>query len=151
MLSNINGKGKSDKTPAVGAQDVEIYAGNTLLVDSSVLNLGDNIKILTVESMDTNIASVCGSFVIGNNVGKAQILIKAASDSDIYDIVMNVSVIPGKLTVEPDTRSISVGETTRYKAMVSNGVFIPVNQSECRGSQAGRHLRICYRHSRRQC
>jgi len=123
MLSNINGKGKSDKTPAVGAQDVEIYAGNTLLVDSSVLNLGDNIKILTVESMDTNIASVCGSFVIGNNVGKAQILIKAASDSDIYDIVMNVSVIPGKLTVEPDTRSISVGETTRYKAMVSNGVY----------------------------
>jgi hypothetical protein len=128
MFANIIGKSNSgqDKPVVTVPNDVEIYTGNTLLLNpSSDYKL--DFKVLSMESMDTNIATISKSYIIANNVGETKIYSKVEVQNNIYDLITNVKVIPGKLLIEPKTNRLSVGETFRYRAMVSNGVYKSVS------------------------
>ncbi|TAH72111.1 MAG: hypothetical protein EWM47_04095 [Anaerolineaceae bacterium] len=128
MFTNIMSKNNSEDNKQIVSlpEDVEIYAGNTLLLNPTS-SVNANIKVLSMESVDTDIATINNSYIIANNVGETKINTRISVKDKVYELVTNVKVIPGKLSVEPKTKKISVGETFRYRAMVSNGVYKSVS------------------------
>lgn len=128
MFANIKGKNKSEEDQLIAsiANDVEIYAGNTLLLNPTS-NTNDKISVVSMEALDTSIATICNSYIIANNVGETKIKTRVEINNNIYELVTNVKVIPGKLLVDPKTNILSVGETFRYRAMVSKGVYKSVS------------------------
>lgn len=122
MFANMKRSNSDKDNPLISIpKEVEIYAGNTLLLKAES-NEAD-WKIVSMESMDNGIATMCNAYIIANNVGDTKITTKVAIKNDTYEFMTNVKVLPGILSVEPKSKSLAIGETIRFRAMVSKGVY----------------------------